>query len=506
MRLIKSALLALMLAAGACAGNPQPEPLPPTVRPIAIRTCVAGAQVTIDGALNENRPALTADANGDVVTDVFGVAFNLHARAANYPPYDVVVTFGDNAGHQLLLGPCHIDPSAERGFQLMLPEWRPLFVDTGERGRVRTEGQRFVRADGTTFPWRGTDGFLVYAKWLSGGAATIDPIIQNWLTCGGLCNARGPNVIRVLGMVTWGNLYPQQHPEYYDQLRPFVDHLWTTWHLRVEFVIFADSQVIMPDRGEAERHALHVLDQLAPAENVFIEVANEPFQNIPGGGIAAAEIGRLLRGRGIPIASGDYEQPWLTALDYLTVHTDRGPEWPRKAKDLLDYRNGDLGDPSPAPGWRSPGPVVGDEPIGFNEGGQRSSGRSTDANDAAYFGAACQLFSAGCTFHNDAGTDLWGPYGPLTAAAAAAFFQGLYFVPADAQFSEYQRGSADGGPGIGNMPIEHLDTTSLRTFCKAYGGSEYCVAIRPTADWRAIARDGWIVAEEPRRGLVRLTR
>jgi hypothetical protein len=143
-------------------------------------------------------------------------------------------------------------------------------------------------------------------------------------------------------MVTWGNLYPQQNAAYYDQLRPFVDHLFQTWHLRVEFVIFADAQVIMPDRGDEDRHAHRVLDLLGSAANVFLEVENEQFKNIPGNGPVAAEIGRTLRGHGPLIASGDYEAPWATALDYVTVHTERDDQWPRKVKALQDIRDGDV--------------------------------------------------------------------------------------------------------------------------------------------------------------------
>lgn len=488
-KLIIAAAIATMGVWVACGPVRIPEPTP-VIRPVAIRTCVAGAQVDIDGAGNEGHPRQFADMAGDVSTTVIGMAFNLHVRAQGYPPYDQVVEFGDLAGHQLLLGVCNVDPGADRGFQLMIAAWSPLFVDTGERGSVHVEGTRFVRSDGTTFPWRGTDAFLLYQHWLVGGAAEIDPVVQDWLTCGGLCPTGGPNVLRVLGMVTWGNLYPQNYPQYYAQLGPFVDHLWNTWHVRVEWVMFADAQVIMPGRSDEEAHALQVVTAFMGKPNVFVEVANEPWQNIPGGGQAAYEIGRMLQGRGMAIASGDYIDPGATRLDYITLHTDRGPEWVRKGKDLLDYRD------------MFGRPIVGDEPIGTAEV-DIPGRRTADVTAWSQFGLVCRLFSAGCTFHNDAGLDHWGPLGPRQALAGAGFFKGLNWAPVDVQFASYNRGTDQGGCSwLGEAFVQHDDAIEMRSFGKSIGNEAWAVQIQTTRP-APVACPPWHIVDQSN-GLVHL--
>jgi hypothetical protein len=63
-------------------------------RPMAIHTCVAGAEVWLDGA---GVPDLrkTADANGNVEFLIFPAsigAFNLHATSPKFPEYGAVIT------------------------------------------------------------------------------------------------------------------------------------------------------------------------------------------------------------------------------------------------------------------------------------------------------------------------------------------------------------------------------------------------------------------------------
>lgn len=487
-----SLLLAALAAAFSTACLPPAPPGPPpgpTERPIAFHLCRPGVDITVQGpGLPEAGLTHRTDASGSWGVDVPAAltTFNLFLAAEDYPAYGHVIT----GGPSFFLPDCQ--PEVAR--DTLLPAWSPVLADTGERGAVRVDGPRFARADGSTFQWRGTDGFLLYQRWLEAGAG-IEPVVQDWLTCGGLCAApAAPNVVRVLGMVTsFSHFWPQEHPDYYDQLRPFADHLWTAFHLRLEFVIFADAQLIMPDPLVEQLHAQRVHAALATAENVFLEVANEPFKNLPGGGAQAAAIGRLLQGRGPPVASGDYDDPAATRLDYITVHTPRDAEWPRKAKDLIDI-----------PGLRPP--VVGDEPMGFAEA-ERPGARSTSSRDAGDYAATCALFAAGCTFHSDAGL-AYAPYGPVQAAAAAEFFRSLAFAPADAAQAPYGRGSE--APGCSwtpdpDGPVAHDDALELRSFRKVVAGEAYVVQVR-TRRAQASPCPGWRVVAEPRPGLARLAR
>lgn len=354
----------------------------------------------------------------------------------------------------------------------------------GESGRVHVDGLVFRREDGTIYQWRGATDFLLFKRFLD--AEDIQPILTDRITA-------GANVVRVLGMVdSFAHLWPQERGDYYDQLGAFLD-LVAERGLRVEFVVFADAQIISPDAAAERAHLARVADVLSGHWNSFLETTNEPFKNIPGGDETAAGLCRAVMGRGFPVASGAYTAwPPLRPCDYGTTHSERKPEWPRTAKDLFDLR-----EPTGVP-W------VSDEPTGFAEVADGDK-RSTSADDAAYFAGVAALEGAGATFHSDAGV-LSVAWGPVQRAAAVAFYAALRWVPAEAQAWPYQRGGDPGTAGVGNMPIDHDDALALRTFCKGDGGTEWCIAIRPTDTWRAIPRDRWQIADQPRRGFVRLVR
>ena len=259
---------------------------------------------------------------------------------------------------------------------------------------------------------------------------------------------------------------------------------------------------------EAERvHLVHVLEAVRAAWNVFVEIANEPFKNLPGGAATAERLWAAVAPiRGPTLVSiGNYEVPDGTTMlvhgDYLTIHTERKDEWPRTAKDIQDVRDGwawPAGGSFPGVGV----PVVVDEPMGASETNQPGR-RSNVADDFAHFGAVCGLFG-GCTFHSDSGISSV-PLSAIEQACATAFVQGIRFMPPAAQTAPYQRGAQNSEVGIGNMPILHDDTIELRSFCKPVNQYEYCVQVR-TQRQHPTSRDGWRIDSVPRPGLVRLVR
>lgn len=475
-----------------------PMPLPGT-RSLAFQICTPGSVVELSGGWGAPlvRPA---DGDGNLVINNWPSdrgSLNLVIRGTGLSPYGQVVQ--TPAGVSIYhVGSCGVVGPLGTG-EAQLPALERLWADTGERGRVHVDGDRFVRDDGTTFAWRGFTAFRLYEQWLAGGAAVIDPVVQDWLTCGGGCNARGPNVLRVLGMVdSFAHLWPQEHGDrYYTELAPFVDHLWNTFHLRVEFVVFADAQLIVADSAAQDQHNERVYVALSSSQTptIFWEQGNEVFKNLPGGGARAYELGRRIQGRSpkILVASGDYDDPTVNQLDYVTLHPPRDAEWPRKAKDVYDFREA------------AHKPAVGDEPMGFGEV-ERANARSTSTLDAAHFAAACQLFSAGCTYHSDAGI-AFGPLGPIQRATATAFFAAASWVPADAQRMPYRRGGESAGCNWvgGESLVEHDDAQELRTFGKDVDGTGYVVQIRSTRP-APTACPGWRIVETPQPGLVRVTR
>jgi|SRR5579864_8362843 len=104
-----SLAVALALAVVACALPAKPPVVTPSLRPLAVHTCVAGATVWLDGA---QVPALTdvADANGNVTFPRLPAtlsAFNLHATAATMPEYGTVITMTPSTDPLvIILGSC----------------------------------------------------------------------------------------------------------------------------------------------------------------------------------------------------------------------------------------------------------------------------------------------------------------------------------------------------------------------------------------------------------------
>lgn len=358
------------------------------------------------------------------------------------------------------------------------PPVEPPAPHTGEYGKITRDGLAFKTEDGKVWSWRGMTGFLLYQRWLEKKEG-IDPLIENWMTASGLSKV-SPNVIRVFGMVnSFSHWWPQEHPDYFDQLRPFVDHLWNKYGLRVEFVIFADTGEIMPDVNEQNAHAERVVETLKDAPNVFIEIANEPSAhvNMPGGDARAYELCQRVRNRGLLIASGAGDGQ--NAGDYVTPHTPRDEEWPRKAKDVLDVRD------------VSGKPTVGDEPIGFAEV-EKPGSRATSATDAAYYAAAAALMGAGSTFHSDCGVNTV-MLEPVQAKALAAWMAAASWVPSDAQLSPYMRGgSIPGCNWVGESVCAHDDARELRSFGKIIGNEAWVVQIR-TDRTAPSPCSGWVI-------------
>ena len=346
-----------------------------------------------------------------------------------------------------------------------------IVAKPSESGRLRVDATRFVREDGSTFAWRGFSDFSLFHRFLSGDA--IDAVLAERA-------ALGANVLRVFGMYGaegigrangLGALVPSKQPRYFDRLAAFLD-LIAARGLRVEFVVFADAQELMPSAADQQTHLNRVAAVLAPRWNAIGEIVNEPFKN-------GVEPMRLRAPAGMLWASGEYawdDGAAASHLDFVTWHPDRSTGWPSSAQAQMDMAA------------RVRVPVVADEPLGFAEAA-REGERSTSADEAAWFAAAAALAGAGATFHSDAGVASQR-LGPAQKAAASAWFAGASWVPAAAQMA----------PRANDL----LPDGARETICKRADGFSWCVAAKPDATWRPRPRNGCRVIEEPRRGLVKL--
>jgi len=376
---------------------------------------------------------------------------------------------------------------------------------TGEEGDLYIDGLAIKRQkDGSLFPFRGADAFSLFHRHMVG--QDIMPVLLELVEI-------GFNVIRVFSMYDengigkangLGRLSPKQPDYNYNRWHQFLD-LCASVGMRVEVVLGADTQTLGFNTDAMLDHVGRMMGLLEPHWNAnFVETCNEPAKNGVDLDRVVPRKGRILR------ASGNYDLEngrIAHVLDYVTLHTERKPEWPRTCRALSEFRDG-------ADGLEAVRvPVVSDEPTGYAEVARPDS-RSGPGyphgdwlDDARTYAAGCQMFGAGSTFHSDSGVSsvLLGPNQRL---AAIEWVKAATWMPVDAQFSEYQRGGAGGGAGIGNMPIDHHDLEesteprALRTYCKRGAGRENCVAIRRGGGWFVKLLRGCTLIKEAFRGLV----
>jgi hypothetical protein len=235
---------------------------------------------------------------------------------------------------------------------------------------IHVDGTVFRDTSGAIWSWRGVTAFTLLQQVAAG--QDIGPYLDHR-------REAGANLVRVLA--TMKNIVDFPPTAYTDaQLRTLLE----TAHahgLRVELVALADAQdwPIDAQRRQVQR----VIDAVAAAGGLdVVEVANEPFKN----SAPPCEVMKGVNRRGVVMASGAYdiENGTLCALDYVTIHNPRDDEWPRKAKDALDIRDGFDGY---AGAHR---PVVSDEPIGADENNKPGS-RSNVPDDFFYFGATVEV-------------------------------------------------------------------------------------------------------------------
>lgn len=380
-----------------------------------------------------------------------------------------------------------------------------------QAGRITAGVNVFTDDTGRPWSYRGVTAFLLYYRWLRG--EDIQPFVS-W------AGALGANVVRVLGMVGWDGqeFSPTITPNWWPELLPFVDYLGACG-MRIEFTVFADAQKMMPDPNAQRAHLQQVVNTIGGRWNVLIEVCNEPFKN----GVEPAAIWSKSAPRPCPMAYGSTDLittqqsdgRWLTTMDvlsYLTPHTDRDPNaWPRKAKDLGEYRDG-FGDGTSQDTAFYPGchiAPVGDEPMGAAEANQLAGRqRSNIPQDFFWYVSNAAINGAGSTFHCDAGLQAVVPpvNGDQDKCAEASALAWSSIEP------EYQTGMYTRG-GLGDCPLvwepQYFPDQTSRIYARVLGGNRaVAVAIKPNAGWVPRAAPGWTIVSTvgPQDSLVHLVR
>lgn len=431
-----TALVFAILAAACGASVPRVTPKPPTPQAptsytLFVHVCsgtpcesgnepakLPGARVSVNGDIGP------ADGAGNrVLEGVIGGSYRVCASFDGY--LETCADKSTNDGPDLFL--------------VLARDVPPIQV-------LRADGKIFRTADGQPWRWKGVSAFALLDRYARG--EDISDLLVAY---------RGYNLLRVWPYVPradWGDKAWDSPPPavVVDFLRRVARDGWY-----VEITLLTDDD---PARIPKARELVAALVAARPP-NLLLEIANEP-QAHKATDTRALKV--TLDASGFLYASGDESAKAFGS--YLTTHTSRDGEWPRRAHDLLELWTGGGPDAPTDPAHKVP--AVADEPIRPDQAGYNV------ADFRAYF-AACALMGAGATFHSETGK--FGlPPTPAEATSAAAALDGLNAFPADAPLGPYRR------------PVE----SSLRT----YAVGPYMVRVRPTtkdapeAGWTAIDADG----------------
>lgn len=239
--------------------GPHDPPPPPAPRRYAatFRLIADGQPVTTGATLRTDGPVpheAFVGATGAIrFADFLPGGYNVIVEADGYEPSWTPLVVSD-----------YVNDGEVTIYLTAKPVVVPPVLEAGEHGRLRVVGTRFIREDGSLYPWRGCSDFSLFHRFLL--SEDIEPILDERIALGAL-------ILRVFGMYDaagigqangLGAFNPKDFPNYYAAIVPFLDVV-NRRGLRVEFVIFADTAVLMPNKAERAPHAQKVIDAVALA-------------------------------------------------------------------------------------------------------------------------------------------------------------------------------------------------------------------------------------------------
>jgi hypothetical protein len=129
---------------------------------------------------------------------------------------------------------------------------------------------------------------------------------------------------------------PWQYPDFYARLRQFCE-LLGSYGLCVELTVFTQTETLMPDRGDQQRHLDSTADAVLGLQNVLLETVNENDQHDNAISPALTKPLGVIISHGSNGADQDGVEPFW---DYSQYHTNGLSEWQRKvghnAMELAD--------------------------------------------------------------------------------------------------------------------------------------------------------------------------
>lgn len=263
--------------------------------------------------------------------------------------------------------------------------------------RLVPDGTRF-----SNYTWAMATGFCDYQLWLTGRQAEVRDLWRQSRDLG----SSGRRVFGMMHFIT--RFYPQEHPNYFSELKPFAYEA-ASYGQRIHFDVFADNQEIKL----GEQFWQQVRNELEPVESVLLGLGNEHPKNgfdpnafsrpgvIASQGSTTSDAPPPMPGWGVRMWHGrrDWPKVWISAEDMFFVGMG------------IDA-NGHVYAPQ--------APVVHDEPMGFAEV-DIPNRRSTDWKLAQSLMLTGRAFGAGATLHTESGI-----YSrllqPIEQTCARAFF------------------------------------------------------------------------------------
>jgi hypothetical protein len=321
----------------------------------------------------------------------------------------------------------------------------------------------FTRA-GAPWTWKGLSAFPWCDRFARGD--DLGPLLDPF-------QALGYNLLRVWDYVTWeGTGWESQPPEVWLAFLQAMEGRG----FYVELTLMTDD---LPHRYAVAEQLVEALAAAQPA-NLVVEIGNEP--NIHKH-IEVERLRAVCEASGFLFASGLNDVPaeeWFGL--YLTAHTPRDYEWPRKCHDLLEYYNG--GGPGAPTDPPHHVPCASDEGLQPQRPPPYDSGLAYQDGDLTKTGHDYRAYSAGCIVMGPGATLHWegGKFGlpptPEELHCAKETALGLSAFPA-------------GSSNLGYRRIDEQGKTS-RTYC----AGPSMVRIRPETTtapepgWTCIDPDG----------------
>ena len=272
--------------------------------------------------------------------------------------------------------------------------------------RIHVEGLTFKDERGKPWVWAMTDGWRDYDRYLRG--QDIRPVLSE-------SRELGANGRHVLGMNHWPeHLHPQEHATYYEKLPVFAD-LLMEYGQYLQFCVFADTKLVMPDRNQQLQHYHWVCDVLHRKSNVFIKLVNENDQHDNGVDIVSfPKPFDVLASSGSNGTGNDPPQPFW---DYSDLGSERRGDFSLSTTTVHYAIHGYGGS---FPGTHRA--TVVSEPPGFDE--MMISGRRTNDPAIAYLlGLGCR-WGAGGTAHSSDGLQS-NLLRPITKQCVREFLRGV---------------------------------------------------------------------------------